>query len=430
MSFATTMWDEVDNEGGAKVDRFRGGTRDAWRIIEQVLTSQVSAALMKTVDAKSKNIVIAIMGATGAGKSTFIGHAYGKTKKSLVSHHIKPHTAKVQPIEVTIDGCRITLLDTPGFDDDVTDTRVLVMIADWLQETYSNQVKLTGIIYLHRISDNRMTVSTPFKRSKTFAQICGTSAADRLVLVTTMWGCVRSDIGRRREESLKNGYWKGLIDRNAKVARFDATFESAQNIIRSIYEPLTRGLVNLQQANHDQPTLARRDPHVRGSDDIRSIPSYAPTSISTQNELPPSSARSRSLHGGLPHPDAADAISLLEIPDEDDFQTSDSDEKGGRGHIILPVSRQGGEQRHLHGYNCTMGYTKVEPPVGHAVAGSVDEGLSSLEVVDGSTHQKIQKFRERYRQSGVQLEPYPTNRIERSYPCRRRGRRTRGEYRA
>lgn len=78
MLFATTMWDEVDTEGGektqlqlennywkqardkgAKVDRFRGGRRDAWRLIEQVLTSQASAALMKTVDAKSKNIVIA-----------------------------------------------------------------------------------------------------------------------------------------------------------------------------------------------------------------------------------------------------------------------------------------------------------------------------------------------------------------------------------
>ncbi len=78
MLFATTMWDEVDNEGGekaqlqlennyrkqatdkgAKADRFCGGTRDAWRLIERVLTSQVSAALMKTVDAKSKNIVIA-----------------------------------------------------------------------------------------------------------------------------------------------------------------------------------------------------------------------------------------------------------------------------------------------------------------------------------------------------------------------------------
>ncbi|KAJ8689300.1 hypothetical protein PTI98_013336 [Pleurotus ostreatus] len=324
MLFATTMWHEVDNKGGeatqlllekhwkqatdkgAKVDRFSGETCDAWRLIKQVLPSQVSAALMKTVGAKSGNIVIAIMGPTGAGKSTFISHAYGKSKKSLVSHHIKPHTAKVQPIEVMIDGCRITLLDTPGFDDSVTDTGVLVMIADWLQETYSNQVKLTGIIYMHRISDNRMTESTPFKKSKTFAQICGTREADRLVLVTTMWGCVPSDVGGRREESLKNDHWKGLIDRNAQVARFDATFESARNIIRSVYEPLARGQANLQQANHDQSTLARRDLPPSGSDDIQSI------------------------------------------PDEDDFQTSDSNQTGDKSHTILPTSHQGGEQNELN----------------------------------------------------------------------------------
>lgn len=251
---------------------------------------------------------------------------------------------------------------------------------------------------MHRISDNRMTECTPFQKSKTFAQICGTSAADRLVLVTTMWSCVPLDVGRRREESLKNDYWKGLIDRNAKVARFDATFESAQNIIRSVYEPLARGQVNLQQANHDQPTLARRDLQTRGSDDIQSTPSYAPTSIFTRNELPLNSARSRSVHRGIAHPDAADAGSIPEIPDEDDFQTSDSSQNGDKSHIMLPTSRQGGEQRHLHDYNCTMGYTKVEPLTGHAVAWSVDEELSSLKVVDGSTlyNQNTRKFREGY----------------------------------
>lgn len=78
MLFVTTMWDEVDTDSGektqlqlennywkqardkgAKVDRFHGGPRDAWRLIEQMLTVQVSATVSKTVEANSTDIVIA-----------------------------------------------------------------------------------------------------------------------------------------------------------------------------------------------------------------------------------------------------------------------------------------------------------------------------------------------------------------------------------
>lgn len=243
---------------------------------------------------------------------------------------------------------------------------------------YGNQVKLAGIIYMHRISDNRMTEGIPFRNSKTFAQMCGTSAADRLVLVTTMWACVPPDVGKRREEGLKNNCWKGLLEKNAKVARFDANFESAQNIIRSVYEP-ARGSVDLQQANHDQPTSMHRGLQKRGSSDIKPTPSYTPTAILVHNEPPPSSTQSR---GEMMHADAAAASCLPEIPDEDDFQTGDErgDERGDETPSISPTSHQGGE---LHGYSSTAGYTRTEvetclPHISHVIDWRVEEVLPDV----------------------------------------------------
>ncbi|KAL4252926.1 G domain-containing protein, partial [Pleurotus pulmonarius] len=162
-------------------------------------------------------------------------------------HNLESCTSKVQPIRITTGTHNVILVDTPGFDDtNMSDTRVLGMIADWLLETYNNQVKLAGIIYMHRISDNRMA-GTPLKNLKMFAQLCGTGAAERVILVTTMWGRVKQDVGAKREDELKSKFWKDMIDKKAKVARFEASFESAWAIIGRVYEPLEREAVLLQE---------------------------------------------------------------------------------------------------------------------------------------------------------------------------------------
>ncbi|KAJ8689303.1 hypothetical protein PTI98_013337 [Pleurotus ostreatus] len=192
-------------------------------------------------------MIYSVMGPTGAGKSTFISYACRKASKDLIGHNLESCTSKVQPIRITTGTHNVILVDTPGFDDtNMSDTRVLGMIADWLLETYNNQVKLAGIIYMHRISDNRMA-GTPLKNLKMFAQLCGTAAADRVILVTTMWGRVKQDVGAKREDELKSKFWKDMIDKKAKVARFEASFDSAWAIIGRVYEPLEREAVLLQE---------------------------------------------------------------------------------------------------------------------------------------------------------------------------------------
>ena len=48
----------------------------------------------------------------------------------------------------------VHLIDTPGFDDtSLSDTDVLAAVAQCFHKTYSGNIKLNGVIYIHRISD-------------------------------------------------------------------------------------------------------------------------------------------------------------------------------------------------------------------------------------------------------------------------------------
>jgi hypothetical protein len=69
-----------------------------------------------------------------------------------------------------------TLFDIPDFDDTyLSDTQVLKKVAWWLGAAYSVKIKLAGIIYLHRIIDDRMG-NDAFRNLFLFQKICGTSA--------------------------------------------------------------------------------------------------------------------------------------------------------------------------------------------------------------------------------------------------------------
>jgi len=81
-----------------------------------------------------KGAIIAIMGATGAGKSSFINLVTGAN--FAVGAGLKSCT---KGIEVSppfmLDGRRVALVDTPGFDDtNMTDTEVLTLIALFLSQ--------------------------------------------------------------------------------------------------------------------------------------------------------------------------------------------------------------------------------------------------------------------------------------------------------
>lgn len=103
---------------------------------------------------------------------------------------------------------RIHLIDTPGFDDtNRGDTAVLKDIATWLGETYKNQIRLSGVLYLHRIIDVRMAGSAK-RNLLMFIELCGSDCFKHVVLATTMWSVMKDRAeAERREKELIQTFW-------------------------------------------------------------------------------------------------------------------------------------------------------------------------------------------------------------------------------
>ncbi|RYP84091.1 hypothetical protein DL770_005263 [Monosporascus sp. CRB-9-2] len=113
----------------------------------------------------------------------------------------------------------IYLVDTPGFDDtERSDTDVLKEIATWLTRTYANNIQLSGIIYLHRITDPRIQGSAR-KNLFMFKKLCGTEVLQNVLLVSTMWENVEESDGIRRESELTNTpeFWGVMVQNGAEV---------------------------------------------------------------------------------------------------------------------------------------------------------------------------------------------------------------------
>lgn len=83
------------------------------------------------------------------------------------------------------DSSRVHPIDTPGFDGtNLSDVQVLQNIAHWLSMSLKSGVKLSGIIYLHRITDPRMTGSIR-RNLLMFKKLCGEDSFSSVTLATT-----------------------------------------------------------------------------------------------------------------------------------------------------------------------------------------------------------------------------------------------------
>ena len=96
--------------------------------------------------------------------------------------------------------------------------------------SYKRGIHLAGIIYLHSISDNRIRGSF-LKNLRILGKLCGDDAFTNVVLATTMWDRVDRSTGERREQGLKQAYWKQMLALGSPTVRFQSTFESAWQII-------------------------------------------------------------------------------------------------------------------------------------------------------------------------------------------------------
>ncbi|KAF9043937.1 P-loop containing nucleoside triphosphate hydrolase protein [Panaeolus papilionaceus] len=204
------------------------------------------------------------MGPTGAGKSSFINRIVGE-ERTQVGHKLVSCTYKIDIIRYrTQDDSQVVLIDTPGFNDtNLTDFAILVMITDWLAETYRRKVTLSGVLYFHRITDNRMTGSLQHNLDM-FKSLVGFKAFSDVVLVTTMWDTVTDNLAKVNEQQLRTIYWREMLAKGSRLRRHDDTRESALSIISLFRASPHRTLllvqhemVNLNKALPDT-TVGRR----------------------------------------------------------------------------------------------------------------------------------------------------------------------------
>jgi len=96
-------------------------------------------------------------------------------------------TSKVQPYPFDYASAKITLVDTPGFNDTKrSDTEALEEIADWTSATCRKKQLLPGIIYLHPITHARMEGSA-MRNLRMFPSLCGQEVLGNVLLTTTQW---------------------------------------------------------------------------------------------------------------------------------------------------------------------------------------------------------------------------------------------------
>ncbi|CAE7189176.1 unnamed protein product [Rhizoctonia solani] len=189
---------------------------------------------MSAIGTPERPILIALFGATGVGKSTFANDASGGDLG--VGRGLHSWTKEVQKSPAfRIDGRSVVLLDTPGFDDEeISDVGTLKQIAGYLSANYGEGQILSGIIYLHRITDNRMGGANA-RTFNLFRKMCGTQTLKNVIIATNMWSNPPTDIQKRREQQLQSDFFKEALDGGARIVRRDTPGrESAHRIVRQL----------------------------------------------------------------------------------------------------------------------------------------------------------------------------------------------------
>ncbi|KAG2336079.1 hypothetical protein BDR05DRAFT_165199 [Suillus weaverae] len=235
---------------------------------------------MKQIRVEPGDIVIPVLGLTGAGKSTFINRAVGRDVVP-VGHTLDSCTQEISCVPCPCpngNNRRIIFIDTPGFDNSSgDDERTLQHIAEWLARAYRKKTTIAGIIYLHEISLTRYAYSKAV--IDIINRLCGDGSLTNVILATTKWDDVQVEAeGQQREKQLQVR-WKHMLDHGSTMTRFCGTQQSALNIVELILQNHPIGSLQIQQEmgrNHksfsetEAARTLRKGPHWRHWDRLKS----------------------------------------------------------------------------------------------------------------------------------------------------------------
>ncbi|MCJ1321936.1 hypothetical protein MMC15_007281 [Xylographa vitiligo] len=152
-----------------------------------------------------------------------------------VGRNLQSCTTTLVDAQLFLDGHAVRLIDTPGFSDTyLSDTEVLKRIALYLEGMYRAGVKLSGIVYLHKLTNDKM-VGSARKNLQMYRKLVGRKGLQNVVLASTKAQLVhdRTEADYRHHQ-LETTYWKDMIDEGSKLWKYDGERETALRIVRSI----------------------------------------------------------------------------------------------------------------------------------------------------------------------------------------------------
>ncbi|KAK3361317.1 P-loop containing nucleoside triphosphate hydrolase protein [Lasiosphaeria ovina] len=188
-----------------------------------------------------RDLVIGLIGMTGAGKTTFASVASGQTNLKI-GDTLESCTQEPQAVTFSLGGYNVLLIDTPGFEDSKkTDLDILMVIAKWISDHKSNggrHMRLDGLILLHPITANQIG-DNERKRARLLEVLLGEEAYKRVIIATTMWDDLNDDewFTRYLENRFNRGeVWREMQAKGATVLRHYNNQASAHDIIGKIIE--------------------------------------------------------------------------------------------------------------------------------------------------------------------------------------------------
>ncbi|KAF1850456.1 uncharacterized protein K460DRAFT_412159 [Cucurbitaria berberidis CBS 394.84] len=170
--------------------------------------------------------MILVMGVTGSGKSYFINKlAQGSVTEGA---GLRSETETCQIVRVGVGRHEVAVVDTPGFDDTTrSDAEILEEVTEFLCTQYELGIPLKGIIYMHRITDNKMSGSAQ-RYFEMFNCLCGERNFGNVVLLTTMWSELKEEgKGLERERELRRDFWNAMSAKGSTIRRFDGSSSMA-----------------------------------------------------------------------------------------------------------------------------------------------------------------------------------------------------------